>query len=217
MDKRKIILNTVNYIKNLLEGEGSGHDWWHIVRVIDIAKNIYKKENKGDIYIVEMGALLHESADWKLNKSEAKGLKKVSNYLDEQKVDLENKDKIMHIIENISFSKSIEGNKINSIEGYIVQDADRLDGMGAIGIARAFMYGGKKSRLMYHPFIKPNEFKSTENYRNSNSTTINHFYEKLLLLKDRMNTETGKKMAEERHKFMEVYLDQFMGEWNGKR
>ncbi len=207
-----IIKKTAEFVKKELEEAEAGHDWWHIYRVWKLAKHIAREEEV-DMLVVELAALLHDIADSKFHE-EGKGAKIARDFLVSLKID---NDKIMHItdiVEYISFSKK---KNLDSKEFKVVQDADRLDAIGAIGIARAFNYGGHKNRIFYDPELKPKLNMTREQYKNNKGTTINHFYEKLLLLKDRMNTETGKKMAEHRHRFMEKFLEEFYDEWEGKR
>ena len=210
-----LIENTINFVKNELKNAEGGHDWFHIERVWKNAKLIAKSE-KVNLEIVELGALLHDIADSKFyDGDETVGPKKAFDFLTSQKVSPEITAHVIAIIENISFKGGKEIQQFNSIELAVVQDADRLDAMGAIGIARTFNYGGFKNRGLYDPDNKPNLNMTKDEYKNSTAPTINHFYEKLLLLKDKMNTYTGKKMATKRHQFMEEYLTQFYNEWEG--
>jgi uncharacterized protein len=210
----KIIELTRNHIRSLLENEGTGHDWWHIYRVWNNAKYIAKQE-QANMLVVELAALLHDIADWKFNGGDTKiGAQKAREWLENLKVEPEIINEVCHIVENCSFKGANAPSEKLSLEGMIVQDADRLDAIGAIGIARTFAYGGHKGRALYDPNIAPQLHASFEEYKKNQSPTINHFYEKLLLLKDKMNTQTGKTLAEERHQFMEDYLKQFMNEWN---
>ena len=216
MNKKKIIEATKKYVKAKMEGDGSGHDFWHVYRVWKMAMRIGKKE-KADMFIVELGALLHDIADFKFNNGDDTAGAKVSRaWLEKQKVDEKIIKHVCNIVNGVSFKGAKVKSEIKTKEGMVVQDADRLDALGAIGIARVFAYGGTKGREIYNPEIKPTKSKSFEEYKKSNITSINHFYEKLLLLKDLMNTKTGKKMASERHKFTKQYLDRFLKEWNGK-
>lgn len=216
MNKKQIIANTVIFVKRTLENAEGGHDWFHILRVWNNAKLIAKTE-KVNLFVVELGALLHDIADSKFhNGNETIGPKKARAFLLSQQVDEPTIAHIENIIENISFKGGNFEQKFTSSELKVIQDADRLDAIGAIGIARAFNYGGFKNRALYNPEIKPNLNQTKAEYKNSKAPTINHFYEKLLLLKDKMNTATGKKLAEERHKFMEYFLQQFYSEWKGK-
>jgi uncharacterized protein len=209
-----LIQNTINYVKQtLLHAEG-GHDWFHIERVFNNANYIATHE-KCNLQVVLLAALLHDIADSKFhNGDETIGPKTARNFLESQSVNPEEISHVVAIIENISFKGGKTQRNHHSIELDIVQDADRLDAIGAIGIARAFNYGGFKNRALYNPEIKPNLSMTKEEYKTSSSPTINHFYEKLLLLKDKMNTETGKKMAQERHDYMEQFLQQFYKEWH---
>lgn len=210
------INNAIQFVQQELQNAEGGHDWFHIERVWNNAKLIAKTENV-DLEIVELGALLHDIADSKFNNGdETIGPKKAFDFLITQNLDSTIIDHVIHIIENVSFSGGNQAKRFNSKELDVVQDADRLDAIGAIGIARTFNYGGFKNRTIYNPEIVPNLNMTKEEYQSSDAPSINHFYEKLLLLKDRMNTETGRKIAEQRHQFMEKYLEQFYGEWSGK-
>jgi len=214
MQKGKIIKEVQSYIKKEFGGDSTGHDWWHIFRVWKMAKEIAKKEG-GDLFVIELGALLHDIADWKFNDDEKAGSKKAKPLLEKLGVDQETVKHVCGIIDNVSFKGANVENGIKTLEGKVVQDADRLDAMGAIGLARAFAYGAKANRELYNPKIKPMLNRSLKNYKKAYfSTTINHFYEKLLLIKDRLNTKTAKKIAQPRHKFLENYLDEFFKEWN---
>jgi uncharacterized protein len=197
-------------------GEGSGHDWWHIYRVRNTARLIAKGES-ADLLVVELGALLHDIADYKLHGGDdTVGPRVATEWLKSIGADEETCLHIAEIIKDLSFKGAKVKVEMKTIEGMIVQDANRLDAIGAIGIGRTFTYGGYKGREMYNPEIKPTEHTSFEQYKNNTSPTINHFYEKLLLLKDLMNTKTAKKIAKDRHEFMELYLDRFFKEWNGE-
>ena len=205
---------TINFVKEKLEGAEAGHDWFHIERVWKLSKKIAEKEG-GNLEVIELSALLHDIADPKFhNGDETLALKISQNFLEEIHVDAELIEQVLSVIKNISFKNRAEAPENPPLELQIVQDADRLDAIGAIGIARTFNFGGFKNNLMYHPEIKPNLGMNKEEYKKSNGTTINHFYEKLLLLKDLMNTETAKKIASERHNFMLQFLDEFYKEWN---
>ena len=217
MHQEKIISNTIFFVKNELKNAEGGHDWFHIERVY---KNslLISKEEKVDVFVVSLAALLHDIADPKFyNGDETIGPKVAQKFLEGQTVDQEIILHIINIIKHISFKNSFDktGEKFTSKEFEVVQDADRLDAIGAIGIARCFNYGGFKNRALYNPDITPNLNMSKEEYKNSDAPTINHFYEKLLLLKDKMNTVTGKKIATSRHIYMEDFLKQFDDEWNG--
>ena len=222
MTNQEIIKKTALFVKKTLQNAEGGHDWWHIQRVWNTAKTLAHTEG-GNFFVVELSALLHDIADAKFHGGDEEiGPQRARDFLESLSVDNETMEHIDNIIRHISFSKEISSEKVgnfnktfHSHELAIVQDADRLDAIGAIGIARTFNYGGFKNRELYNPSIKPDLKLSKEAYKNSNAPTINHFYEKLLLLKDRMNTETGKKMAAERHAFMELFLTQFYDEWDG--
>ncbi len=205
---------TINFVKEKLEGAEAGHDWFHIERVWKLSKKIAEKEG-GNLEVIELSALLHDIADPKFhNGDETLALKISKNFLEEIHVEGELIEQVLFVIKNISFKNRAEAPENPPLELQIVQDADRLDAIGAIGIARTFNFGGFKNNLMYHPEIKPNLGMNKEEYKKSNGTTINHFYEKLLLLKDLMNTETAKRIASERHDFMLQFLDEFYKEWN---
>ncbi|NNC69662.1 MAG: HD domain-containing protein, partial [Flavobacteriaceae bacterium] len=196
-----------------------GHDWFHIERVFNNAKLIAQVE-KADVFVVSLGALLHDIADAKFHGGDETIAPRLAHkFLSDQGIDDLLIKHIIKIIENISFKNSLSADKerFRSKELEIVQDADRLDAIGAIGIARAFNYGGFKNRELYNPAIEPQLNMSKQEYKNSTAPTINHFYEKLLLLKDKMNTTTGKQIAEQRHQVMEAYLQQFYDEWNGNK
>ena len=212
-----IIDKTIHFVKEKLENAEGGHDWFHIERVYKNSILIAKEEDC-DIMVVKLGALLHDIADSKFHDGdETIGPKTARAFLESENVFEETINHVINIIENISFKGGNFENKFSSKELEIVQDADRLDAIGAIGIARTFNYGGFKNRALYNPSIAPNLNMSKEEYKNSNSPTLNHFYEKLLLLKDKMNTATGKKIALERHKYMENFLSQFYAEWQGEK
>ena len=216
--KETIIEATKDFVKETLKNAESGHDWFHTLRVYNNARLIAKSESV-DLYIVALGALLHDIADSKFHNGDDNiAPRVVRKFLVQHNVDSFVINSVIDIINNISFNKSLEtNNKTNSTELDVVQDADRLDAIGAIGIARCFNYGGFKNRKLFDPSIKPNLKMSKNEYKNSKAPTINHFYEKLLLLSDKMNTKTGKKIAKERHQFMTEYLDQFHAEWEGNR
>jgi len=214
---KDIIYLTVEFVKRQLQDAEGGHDWFHIERVWKNAETIAKSE-QCDPEIVALAALLHDIADSKFHGGdETVGPTLARNWLESNGYSRANLQHIIAIIENVSFKGGNMARTHESIELDVVQDADRLDAIGAIGIARTFNYGGFKNRAIYDPEILPNLNLSKEEYKKSTAPTINHFYEKLLLLKDRMNTQTGKEMAAERHRFMELYLDQFYAEWNGLR
>lgn len=213
----EIIRNTIAFVKGELKDAEGGHDWFHIERVYKNSMLISEGE-KVDKIVVALGALLHDIADSKFhNGDDTVGPKKSREFLKTQNVGEEIIEHVVKIIENVSFSGGNKTQEFTSLELEVVQDADRLDALGAIGIARTFNYGGFKNRKLYDPEITPKLNMSPSEYKASNAPTINHFYEKLLLLKDRMNTETGRKIAIERHVFMETFLEQFYAEWNGKK
>ncbi len=217
MNKEEIIEKTAEFAKATLLGEGSGHDWWHVYRVWKNAQHIAKEEEV-DSFVVELAALLHDIADYKNHGGDDNiGPRKAKEWLLSLNVDEEICDHVASIIKGASFKGANVSSAMNTKEGKVVQDADRLDAIGAIGIARTFAYGGNKSRQLYDPNSKPTMHNSFEEYKKNQSSTVNHFYEKLLLLKDLMNTETAKKIAEERHKYMEEYLDRFFKEWEGEK
>ncbi|MEW4922471.1 HD domain-containing protein [Algibacter sp. 2305UL17-15] len=217
-----IINKTILFVKETLTNAEGGHDWFHIERVYKNSLLIAKKEPV-DLFIVSLSALLHDIADSKFhNGDETIGPKIAREFLFKLNVDSKVIEHVIKIIENISFKSSLsagrgrnEAQKFKSLELDVVQDADRLDAIGAIGIARTFNYGGFKNRALYNPEIKPHLNMTSEEYKSSTAPTINHFYEKLLLLKDKMNTKTGKQLADKRHDFMELYLNQFYSEWEG--
>lgn len=212
-----IIDKTILFVKDKLQNAEGGHDWFHIERVYKNAISIAETETC-DLTVVKLGALLHDITDSKFHDGDEEiGPQKARNYLESQKVSEEIIKHVIQIIENISFKGGNFEKQFTSKELEIVQDADRLDAMGAIGIARTFNYGGFKNRSIYNPTIAPKLNMSKEEYKKSDAPTLNHFYEKLLLLKDKMNTETGKKLAQERHRFMELYLSQFYAEWEGEK
>lgn len=218
MTNNNLIEATKNYVRATLKDAEGGHDWFHTLRVYNNSLLIAKGE-KVDALVVALGALLHDIADSKFHDGDDTiGPKMAREFLFKHNVDSLVIEHIINIIENISFNKSLEKDKkFTSPELNVVQDADRLDAIGAIGIARCFNYGGFKNRKLFDPSIKPKMNMTKEEYKKSTAPTINHFYEKLLLLSDKMNTKTGKRIAKQRHQFMEEYLDQFYAEWDGKR
>ncbi|RYG43165.1 MAG: HD domain-containing protein [Chitinophagaceae bacterium] len=217
MKDQELISNTIVFVKATLAGAEAGHDWFHIERVFKTALTINSAEN-GDETIVALAALLHDIADPKFNGGdETAGPAIAGDFLSSNGASEEMIHHVQQIIRYMSFKNSFDKNAFSSLELRIVQDADRLDAIGAIGIARAFTYGGFKNRLLYDPEIPPVTFGSKEAYKKADGPTINHFYEKLLLLKDKMNTGKGRELANERHVFMEQFLKQFYGEWNGEK
>lgn len=213
MNKKLIIEQTKTFVRDRLYGEGSGHDWFHIERVYNLSRFLANEE-KADNFIVEMTALLHDIDDWKFSNGTKTNTTITEEFLNSVNVDKESINKIITIIKTMSFKGGVVNSTQNTIEGMIVQDADRLDAIGAIGIARTFAYGGSKNRPIYDPNIAPINFTSLEEVKNAENHTINHFYEKLLKLKDLMNTDSAKIIAEKRHKFMENFLKEFYSEWN---
>ncbi len=215
MNKDEIIKKTTHYIESVFRLEGSGHDWFHVVRVRNMALKIGELE-VCDLFVVEMAALLHDLDDWKFVDSKVSAgnnLNKTKKWLKQNSIPVNISDHILNVVDEVSFKGAGIETPVSSKESAIVQDADRLDAIGAIGIARAFSYGGYKNRLIYDPSVIPVAHDSFEEYKSNSAPTINHFYEKLLLLKDRMNTEAAKNIAEKRHKFMADYLYQFFDEW----
>lgn len=212
-----LIPKTILFVKEKLKNAEGGHDWFHIERVFKNAVLISKNE-VCDVTVVQLGALLHDIADSKFHDGdETVGPRLARSFLESENVHADIISHVVKIIENISYKGGNFENKFSSIELDVVQDADRLDAIGAIGIARTFNYGGFKNRAIYDPEIAPNSSMTKEEYKKNDSPTLNHFYEKLLLLKDKMNTETGKQIAQERHQYMEGFLTQFYAEWEGEK
>lgn len=217
MKNPQLINNTIAFVKQKLQHAEGGHDWFHIERVLKNASTIAKGENC-NLEVVQLGALLHDIADSKFhNGDETVGPRVAREFLESENVDEETIQHVIHIIENISYKGGNFERKFSSKELDVVQDADRLDAIGAIGIARAFNYGGFKNRTLHNPEIAPKTNMSKEEYKKNDSPTLNHFYEKLLLLKDLMNTGTGRQIAGERHRYMENFLAQFYAEWDGEK
>lgn len=216
MDNTAIINKTITFVRDTLSNAEGGHDWWHVYRVWKLSKHIAEQEKGVNPLVVELGALLHDIADSKFyGGDETIGPEMASDFLNKQHVDKDVIAHVLNIIRNISFKNSFDKQQFNSKELEVVQDADRLDALGAIGIARTFNYGGHKGREIYNPDIKPETQLTKNKYKKSSSPTINHFYEKLLLLKDKMNTQTGKKIALKRHNFLIEFLEEFYAEWDG--
>jgi len=212
-----IISKTIAFVKEQLTNAEGGHDWFHTYRVFKNAQFIAKTENV-DTLVIVLGALLHDIADSKFHDGdETVGPRIAREFLFKHDVDSLIIEHVVKIIENISFKGGNEKQKFSSPELDVIQDADRLDALGAIGIARCFNYGGFKNRKLFDPDIAPNLKMSKKEYKTLKTPTINHFYEKLLLLKDRMNTKTGRRIATDRHNFMESFLNQFYAEWDGKK
>lgn len=217
MNHNDIIQATEEFVKDAVGDEGTGHDWWHVVRVRNSARLINEIE-KGDWFVIELALLLHDVGDRKVIHKENDDYSIAENFLVRQKVSSSVIDQVMFIIKNMSFSKSLNNKKSGApIEFYIVQDADRLDAIGAIGVARAFAFGGSRARLLYDPEYSPQLFTSSEAYKNATSSTLHHFDEKLFLIKDLLNTQTAKSIAKERDKFMKTFKQQFLDEWEGKK
>lgn len=217
MHTTDFVEQTISFVKETLYGAEAGHDWFHTQRVFRNALLLARDEDV-DVLIVSLGALMHDIADAKFHDGdESIGPAMAKEFLTSIGVDRPIVDEVVSIIKNISYKNSFSkiDKDAHSKELQVVQDADRLDAIGAIGIARAFHYGGFKNRTLYDPDIPPNLEMTKEEYKNSISPTLNHFYEKLLLLKDKMNTISGKKIAEERHRFLLKYLEHFYEEWNG--
>jgi uncharacterized protein len=212
------IAATEKYVRALLEGEGSGHDWWHIYRVWKNALHIAQGETGADLFIVELAALLHDVGDHKFhNGDDTVGPRMVREWLEKLALEASVITHVCAIVKDLSFKGAGTSSHMPTLEGRIVQDADRLDAIGAIGIARTFAYGGHKGRELYNPQISPEMHASFSHYKVSTGPTVNHFYEKLLLLKDRMHTKTARQMAEARHQYMEDFLAQFYAEWEGTK
>jgi len=211
--EQSITKATEKYIKSQFQSDSSGHDWWHIYRVRNLALHLADREG-GDRFVIEMAALLHDLDDWKINAENTEPRTKA--WLEKQSISTGIARKIIQIIDEVSFKGAGVETPVSTLEAMVVQDADRLDAIGAIGIARTFAYGGNKGRLLYDPDVSPELHNSFDSYKKTSAPTINHFYEKLLLLKDRLNTETAKKVAAGRHRFMETFLERFFNEWKGE-
>lgn len=216
MNEESVVIQTEQHIKNKMTGEGSGHDWWHVSRVMKTAVQIAELE-KADLFTVKLASLLHDISDWKFNNGDFEaGPALAREWLERMQVEEGIISHVCGIIRGISFKGAGVETKMSTLEGMVVQDADRLDAIGAIGIARTFAYGGHRGQEIYNPDIGPEWHDSFEEYQNCKGSTINHFYEKLLLLRDLMNTETARRIAVERHRYMEQFLDRFYKEWDGK-
>jgi len=218
MSNEQVIEKTKRHVEQKFSGEGTGHDWWHMYRVWKLAKHIALSEPDTDPFTVELGALLHDIADWKFHDGDIEaGPQAAREWLESLQVSEDTILKIEDIVRNVSYKGAQVAQTMRSKEGQIVSDADKLDAIGAIGIARTFAYGGAHDRPIYDPAIKPELHQTFEAYKNSTAPTINHFYEKLLLLKDKLYTKTAQQMAQHRHEVMEQYLDEFYKEWEGLR
>ncbi|HSW79303.1 MAG TPA: HD domain-containing protein [Candidatus Saccharimonadales bacterium] len=218
MSNSQILEKTRAFVRENMKGDGVVHNWWHIVRVVEIAKKIARKEG-ADLFVVELGALLHDIADWKFTDGDTSiGPRMTKEWLESLKVDEQVIENVVEIVEHISFRGGTNKHVLSTLEGKIVQDADRMDAIGAIGIAKTFAYSGVHKRQIYDPDNPPKKYKNFDEFRSKmhDTSTINHFHEKLLLLKDKMNTKTGRAMAEHRHKYMEQFLEEFYAEWDGK-
>lgn len=216
-EKEKIIDKVIKFMEKKLDDDCSGHDWWHVWRVWQNAKHLKKFEKKADWFVVELAALLHDIADWKFYGGDfSKGPKEAAKLLRRLGVDKKNIEKVQYIIANISFKGEGVKPEPLSIEGQIVQDADRLDGAGVLGAARTFAYGGAMGRAIYDPDKKPKHFQNFAQYKNNKSSSINHFHERLFLIKELMNTKEGKRIADRRHRELGKFLDEFMIEWEGE-
>ena len=216
MKEENILLEVATYVEQKLSGEGSGHDWWHIVRVRNMAKNLALAEG-GDSFICQLAALVHDLVDDKLVADEGLALAEVRDLLTRLRVRSDQTDQVLAIIQAISYKGGSQNHLDLTLEGQIVQDADRLDAMGAIGVARTMAYSGYHGRVIHDPEVAVRQNMTLEEYRSHQGTAITHFYEKLLLLKDLMNTKTAQELAKRRHAFMEAYLEQFFTEWDGQR
>jgi uncharacterized protein len=212
---REIIEKTRAFIEQKFKGEGSGHDYWHMYRVWELSKHIAQKEEDVDMLVVELGAFLHDIADWKFHDDPEAGPKATRSWLESINVDENIIYQVEDIVRNVSYKGAHVKNKL-SREGQIVWDADKLDAIGAIGIARCFAFGGSAGHVMYDPSEKPTMHTSFEEYKKMKASSVTHFYEKLLLLKDKMYTKTGQQLAEHRHKYLEDFLEEFHAEWEGK-
>jgi len=218
MTNAEIIEQTRDFVEKKFTSEGSGHDYWHMYRVWQLAKHIAASEHNVDMFTLELAALLHDIADWKFHDGdEEAGPRAAREWLEQLDVDNTVIEHIEDIIRNVTFKGANVETNLKTIEGKIVHDADKLDAIGAMGIARTFAYGGSKGRPIYDPNISPKQHDTFEAYKKNDAPTINHFYEKLLLLKDRMYTKTGKQLAQHRHTMMEAFLEEFFAEWEGKR
>jgi len=213
--RRRAVLQAVaSRVRRELQDEPTGHDWWHAWRVRNLSLYLARREG-ADRYVVELAAWLHDVADWKFHGGDSQtGPKRVREWLTELGVDGETVDAVCRVVEEVSFKGNQVDDSVSSLEAAVVQDADRLDALGAVGVARAFAFGGWAGRPLHDPAQPPQSHSSFEQYRRSNSSTLNHFYEKLLLLKDRMKTATGRALAERRHRFLEQFLEEFLAEWS---
>lgn len=215
MNQEELLAEARAHVRERLEGDSSGHDWWHIDRVVRLARRLAEEEG-ADVFLCELAALTHDLADWKINPDEAQALADLRAWLTEHGADAAMVAAVLEIITSMSF-KGGGGAPMRTLEGQIVQDADRLDAIGAVGIARAFAYGGAKGRLLHDPEEAPRETMTAAEYKSHQAATITHFYEKLLKLKERMNTATARRLAAHRHAVLEQFLEEFQAEWDGER
>lgn len=211
--RHKVMEAAERFARSELENDTSGHDWWHIHRVVRMAERLAREEG-ANAYVCTIAALLHDVADEKLNESKESGLRKVGDWMEAQPMEPEDREHVLEIIANMSYNAGANP-PMRTLEGQVVQDADRLDAIGAIAIARTFVYAGWKGHPIYDPRIPPRDSMTPAEYRQGKSTAVNHFHEKLLKLKDRLNTPSAKRIAEERHRYMQAYLERFMQEWEG--
>ena len=217
MIDKQLIAKTADFMKSKFAKDPTGHDWWHLYRVWQLAKHIASKEEGADMLVVELSALLHDIEDHKIHGGNSEvGAIAARKWLQKNRANATTTAHVENIVRHISFKSANAKNQLDTLEGWIVHDADKLDAMGAIGIARVLAFGGAHGRLIYSPDIPLIKDYTFEKTNVSNSTAIHHFYEKLLLLKDRMYTKTGRQMAIHRHKYMEEYLEEFYAEWDGK-
>jgi len=216
MDQKAVIERTADFVRDRLSGEATGHDWWHIERVRVLARRLGLEEG-ADLLVVELAALLHDIADWKFHDGDMEaGSREATAWLEDCGVEATVIEQVSAIVGSLSFKGAQVPTPMATLEGEVVQDADRLDALGAIGIARAFAYGGHRQRQLYNPDIAPESHESFDAYRDNSSTTINHFHEKLLLLMDRMNTGAARRLAASRHSYMKSFLERFRREWEGE-
>lgn len=215
-EKTDLVARTEAFVRAKLEGEGTGHDWWHLHRVRNLALRLAREEGGCDLQVVELAALLHDIDDWKFSGDEKAAGRAARAWLASIGCDAATADHVGEIADTVSFKGAGVATPMRTKEGEVVQDADRLEALGAIGIARAFAYGGSKGREMHSPDVAPQAHGSFEAYKKSAGTTVNHFHEKLLLLKDRMHTAAGRRLAEARHRYMEAFLERFHAEWDGR-
>lgn len=216
MTKSQVISQTQAFIKEKFNQEGTGHDYWHIHRVLQLARHIAAREKGADMFVAELGSLLHDIADFKFHDDPEAGPKATRAWLSSLKVDEAVIVHVEDIVRNVSFKGAKFKNNLTTLEGQIVHDADKLDALGAIGIARAFVYGGARNKVMHDPDRPLEEYDTVDAFKHNTAPTINHFYEKILLLKDRMFTKTGKQMAQHRHEVVEQFLKEFHDEWDGR-